>query len=170
MKIRVLVALGMLAVMLGAATPAKAQASLSAGWNYLHIDDDGGENLPAGWYVDAAGRIAPLISVVGQITGNYKEVDEVDLSIHTFMAGLRISAPGPVSPFVQALAGVGRSKVSFLGVDESESDGTLQLGGGLDLRGGGAVGVRLGADYIRALTEDEGTNVFRVGVGLTFGR
>lgn len=174
MKSRILIGLGALTILAGAAAPASAQVTASAGWNYLHVnqeedDDDDFADFPAGWYADVAGRIAPLVSVVGQVTGNYKEVDGADLSIHTFAAGLRVSTPGPVSPFVQALYGVGRTAFSAEGFSDSENDGVLLLGGGIDL-GGGAVGFRLGADYIRAFTEEEGTNVFRVGLGLTFGR
>src|SRR5262245_14661489 len=129
MKIRMLVAFGALAILLGTAVPAKAQVSVSGGWNLLHTDEEDDEfsNFPAGWYADVAARIAPLLSVVGQATGNYKEVDEVNLSVHTFMAGLRVKAG---APYVQALYGVARGSVSFLGIDESENDGALQFGAG----------------------------------------
>jgi hypothetical protein len=170
MKVRILIALGALAIMLAAA-PAQAQ-SVSVGWNLLHIAEDGADdfaNLPAGWYADVAAPIAPSLRVVGQATGNYKEVDEINFSIHTFMGGVRYTATSAVSPFVQVLYGVARSRYSFLGIDESENDGALQLGAGVDVKGGGAVGVRIGADYIRAFTEGEGTNAFRLGVGVTFG-
>jgi hypothetical protein len=174
MRVPILIGLGVLAVLASAAAPASAQVTASAGWNHLHIDQDEGDddfaNFPAGWYADLAGRVAPLVSVVGQVTGNYKDVEGAELSVHTFAAGLRVSTPGPVSPFVQALYGVGRSKYSADGFSDSENDGILKLGGGIDLRGGSAVGVRLGADYVRAFSEEEGTNVFRVGIGVTFGR
>jgi hypothetical protein len=170
MKVGILIAAGVCAMLLGAAVPAQAQApalNVSGGWNFLRLDADVDElsNFPAGWYGDIAVRLGGPLSVVGQVTGNMKEVDEVDLSINTYMGGLRFNAG---APFVQALFGVARTSASFLGLDDSSSDSALQLGAGLDL-GSGPVGLRLGADYIRVV-EDGGGNAFRVGVGISFGR
>jgi len=176
-KIRILIALGALAITLGAPRSVHAQnapaVTVSGGWNFLHVDEDGDDdlsNFPAGWYADVAARVAGPLSVVGQISGNYKEVNEVDLSIHTFMGGVRYTMASSVKPFVQVLFGAAHSKVTFVGVDESQNDGALQIGAGVDVAGGGPVGVRIGADYIRAFTEGEGTNAVRFGVGISFGR
>ena len=168
--------LGAMAIMVGVAAPVQAQApavTASGGWNYIHIseeDEDDLQNLPAGWYADLAVRVAGPVSVAGQVFGNYKEVDEVNFSLLGFAGGLRLTMPGSANPFVQALFGTARSKFSFLDLEESEDDNFLQVGVGADFAGGGPVGLRVGADYIRALTEGEGTNVFRVGLGISFGR
>jgi hypothetical protein len=184
---RLLVVSAVAAMMLTVAVPVTAQdaprVEVSAGYNFLHIDIDEDEdpeelaNLPVGWYADVAGNITSTIGVVGQITGNYKTLDigfgeEADLSIHTFMGGIRAGGgASDVRPFGQVLFGVANSRFSSdeFDIDESENDTALQLGAGVNLMSGG-VGLRLGADYIRVFGEDQGTNVFRFGVGVVFGR
>lgn len=168
-------------ILIVAAVPAQAQVELSAGYNYLHIDvtedePDDLANFPLGWYADVAANIVPMISVVGQITGNYKTVDddgfEVDTKVHTFMGGVRAGGgPAAVRPFGQVLFGVANAKFSAeqFNFDDSSSDPALQLGAGVNVMSG-VIGVRLGGDYIRVFSEDEGTNVFRLGVGIVFGR
>jgi Outer membrane protein beta-barrel domain len=161
------------------AAPAKAQGvEASVGYNYLYIDTEPGDpddlqNLPAGWYADVAANLTSMFGVVGQVTGNYKSIDfgsgdEADLKIHTFMGGVRIGGSAlSIRPFVQVLFGGANAK--FTGdFDDSETDAALQAGAGVNIKPG-PIGLRLGADYIRVFTEDEGTNVFRVGVGIVFG-
>ena len=162
------------------AAPAQAQVELSAGYNFLHIDvtedePDDLANFPVGWYADVSANIIPTIGVVGQITGNYKTVDddgfEVDTKIHTFMGGVRAGGgPSGVRPFGQVLFGLANAKFSAdqFDIDESSSDPALQFGAGVNVMSG-AVGVRIGGDYIRVFSEDEGTNVFRFGIGIVFG-
>ena len=163
------------------AAPAQAQVEFSAGYNFLHIDvtedePDDLANFPLGWYADVSASIVPMIGVVGQITGNYKTVEddlfEVDTKIHTFMGGIRAGGGSSnVRPFGQVLFGLANAKFSSddFDIDESSSDPALQLGAGVSVMSG-AVGVRLGGDYIRVFSEDEGTNVFRLGIGIAFGR
>ena len=173
------------AMVLTVAVPVMAQdaprVEVSAGYNFLHIDVEEDEedlaNLPVGWYADLAGNITSMIGVVGQITGNYKTVDagpfEADASIHTFMGGIRAGGGASnVRPFGQVLFGAVNSKFSSddFDLDESSTDAALQLGAGVNVMSAGGVGLRLGADYIRAFTEDEGTNAFRFAVGVVFGR
>jgi hypothetical protein len=182
MSIRRLLGLSALcAGMLVVAAPARAQGvEISAGYNYLHIDTTEDEpddlaNLPLGWYADVAGNITSMIGVVGQITGNYKSVDagggfDVDTRIHTFMGGVRAGGGAAnVRPFGQALFGLVNAKFTAEGLgDETTNDPALQFGAGVNVMSG-AVGVRLGADYIRVFSEDEGTNVFRLALGIVFG-
>jgi hypothetical protein len=154
---RVLGASALCAGILAVAVPARAQGvEISAGYNYLHIDVEENEpedlaNFPLGWYADVAGNITSMFGVVGQITGNYKSIDagggiDVDTKIHTFMGGVR--AGGGVSnvrPFGQVLFGVANAKFDGgPGFEESSSDPALQLGAG--------------------------ANVFRLAVGIVFGR
>jgi outer membrane protein with beta-barrel domain len=176
---RLLVVCALCVGILAFAVPARAQGlEVSAGYNYLHIDTDDEEedlaNLPLGWYADVAANVTSMFGVVGQITGNYKTIDvgggfDVDTKIHTFMGGVRAGGgTSNVRPFGQVLFGVANAKFSGAGFDDSSTDGALQLGAGVNVMSG-AVGVRLGGDYIRVFSEDEGTNVFRLAVGIVFG-
>src|SRR5437867_68232 len=105
---RYVAALMCTAVVLGFATSSNAQgvprAEFSAGWRLLNVPNAFGsesETLPLGWYADVAGNVNRAIAVVGEISGNYKSFEEtqtqfgvnvktdVDLSIHTFLGGVR---------------------------------------------------------------------------------
>lgn len=162
---------------MGASLPAAAQSAgnveVSGGYNFLRIQDEELEeddkNFPAGWYADVSGGLTDTLALVGQVSGNYKTfIEDIDLKLHTFLGGVRLSSranPNAV-PFVHVLGGV----INFSAGDYSETHGALQIGGGVNFMAGGSVGLRVGADYIRAFTTGEGTNVIRFGVGIVFGR
>lgn len=171
-------------LMLGFALPVAAQdvpkIELSGGYQVLN-DRSAEETFPAGWYVDVAGNVTRMFGIVGEVGGSYKTLSDlvdVKLKVHTFMAGVRVSsrANAKVVPFAQALVGGWRAggSVGILGISvgASETDAALQVGGGVNVMATGNVGIRLGADYRRVFTEDEGTNEARfvVGVVLPFGK
>jgi len=175
-------------LVVGFARPVAAQdapkATISAGYNYLQAKssgDDEFEKFPKGWYADVAGNVTPMVSIVGQVTGNYKtfEDDDFKLKIHTFMVGVRGSSTGNVRGFGQVL--IGGAKLSGettagTAFSASETDLAYQFGGGVDVMGSGPVGFRVGLDYLRVQAKDDGdvlggdsVNGFRFSVGVTFG-
>ena len=180
-------AMALCLMVVGFAAPAAAQdtpkAEVSVGYNWLTAKasgDEEWEKFPKGWYADVAGNISDTLSIVGQVTGNYKtfEDEEFKLNIHTFMAGIRGSSPGRVRGFGQVLVGGVSIKASeeVFDLEETETDFGLQIGGGVNVLGSGGVGLRLGLDYIRVFAKDDGTvlfgenvNGFRFNVGVTFG-
>jgi hypothetical protein len=156
----------------GFAVPAMAQNSskvdVSGGYNLLHVPD---QTLPGGWYADVAGNVTPVVGVVGQVTGNYKNIDVAGLSvkerIHTFMGGVRVNAPSAsgVVPFGQALFG----DAHFSGDQASSDDAALQLGGGVKfMPAGSTVGAQVGIDYVR-IFGDADSNAFRFAAGVVIG-
>ena len=178
--------LPVLMVLSVSAVPASAQevsaVELSGGWQLIRVGElfeDEAEVVPAGWYVDVAGNVTRMLAIVGQVGGNYKSIDvffdEVDAKAHEFLGGVRVSsrANARVVPFGQFLVGATRFRADsdLLGIDESETDFALQVGGGVNLMATDRIGIRVGADYLRVFSEDEGTNVFRfvAGVVLPFG-
>ncbi len=170
-----LVLFGLLMSSRSAAAQSAGKVEVSGGYNFLRVQEEefGDEkNFPAGWYADVSGGLTDNLALVGQVSGNYKTIEDVDLKLHTFAGGVRLSsrANRNAVPFVQVLGGAVVSSFSGFGESDSENDGILQVGGGVNLMTGGGVGLRLGVDYIRAFTEDEGTNVIRFGVGIVFGR
>jgi hypothetical protein len=173
-------------MVVGFASPAAAQdtpkAEISLGYNWFagkSSGDDEWTKFPAGWYADVAGNISDTLSLVGQVTGNYKTFeDDSKINIHSFMFGVRGSSPGRVRGYGQVLVGGVQVKAEdeFLGFDESETDFGLQVGGGVNILGSGGVGLRLGVDYLRIFAKEDGlvlgaedVNGFRFNVGVTFG-
>ena len=187
--------LGVLALTGGTAL-AQDRPEVSAGWRLLHVSgsetdditgtEDDGVNLPKGWYFDVAVPITPMLSIVGDVGGNYKSEAEsfteqglsfsgtAKVSLHTFLGGIRLRATESprVSPFAQILFGAARatasveatvSGVSF-DFDESGTEAAMSLGGGVNLNAG-SLGVRVQAEWLKIL-EDESGNAFRFGVGI----
>jgi hypothetical protein len=169
----------------GFATPAAAQdtpkAEISVGYSWLgakQSTDDEWTKFPKGWYADIAGNLSDTLSIVGQVTGNYKTFeDDSTLKLHSYLFGVRGSSPGRVRGFGQVLlGGVNLKGNDPLFGDFKETDLGLQLGGGVNVLGSGGVGLRLGVDYLRVFAKDDGetlggedVNGFRFNVGVTFG-
>ena len=167
------------------ARPAAAQtpkAEISGGYNWLTAKasgDEEWEKFPKGWYFDVAGNMTDTVSVVGQITGNYKtfEDEDFDLNIHTFMGGVRAGSAGRVKGFGQFLVGGAKVGATATGIgDFSETDFAIQFGGGVTVLGSGGVGLRLGLDWQRVFASDTGevlvgddVNGIRFSVGVSFG-
>ena len=179
--VRKIVVFGALGLAL-AAVPASAQTApppveFSAGYNFLQLtgeDGEDGTSMPVGWYGEVSGNVTPMLAIVGQVTGNYKTLEEdgfeADFDIHTFAGGLRVLARGAqADPFAHVLFGGVRSSFSFEGDSESDTSSMMQLGGGVNLFTQAPVGLRLGADWIHAFG-DNGGNAFRFAVGINFGR
>jgi len=174
-------------MVVGIAIPAAAQdapkAEISAGYNWLGAKQSGEDELekfPKGWYADVAGNVTPMISIVGQVTGNYKTFEDEDfkLKAHTFMFGVRASSTGMVRGFGQFLIGAAKLNGTEIGGPgkASETDLAYQVGGGVNIMGSGPVGARVGLDYLRVQAKDDGEllggeslNGFRFSIGVTFG-
>jgi opacity protein-like surface antigen len=179
------------------AIPQRARAQnnaneFSGGWRLLHFEE---ETFPLGWYADVLGNLTDSLGVVGEVSGQYKTIDETrmvgafpldvstNLQIHSFMGGIRYSArQNPqIVPFGQALFGLVHGSASVEGsatvggrtftVDESESDtdAALELGGGVNLRITDNITVRFAGSYFRVIEEDASNSIaFAAGVVFPF--
>ena len=145
--------------------------------------DDTWEKFPKGWYLDIAGNVTPMVSIVFSTTRNSTHFvdDEFKLKAHSFMGGVRAGNAGPVRGFGQVLFGgfrLGRRRSQF--GEHFETHTAFDLGAGVSV-GSGPVGLRLGLDYIRVMKKDDSLilsddlgngldlNGFRFTVGVTFG-
>ena len=188
--------LGLCLAALSMTIPAAAQtvprAEVSAGYQFLSatlITRD--ESLPKGWYVDVAGNVTRVLSIVFQAGGNYKGYEEtlstgigtvttnVSMKVHEFLGGVRASArtKSGVSPYGQVLVGAVNHSLafsqSFTGPfatgphtsNESATNFAFVAGGGVTVGLGRAIGVRGAVDYMQ-VSEEDATLValpFRVG-------
>ena len=195
---RYVAALMCVAVVLGFAAPSSAQsaprAEFSAGWRLLNVPNAFGsesETLPLGWYADVAGNVNRAMAVVGEISGNYKSFEEtqtqfgvtvktdVDLSIHTFLGGVRFNVrQNPAfTPYVQAMFGLARGsadaeiqttvagRTTSFKDSESDSDFAFDAGGGVNINVSDNFAVRVGAGYLR-IGGSDGGNSFRFSAGV----
>jgi Outer membrane protein beta-barrel domain len=187
-------------MLFGVSTSSHAQnvptGEFSAGWRLLTLPDvpnSGSQTFPLGWYVDVAGNLTRTFAVVGEVGGNYKDIEEnstqvgttfnvdVNFDVHTFMGGVRFNArQNPAfTPYVQALFGLahgtGHVKAqmttpagsTFTVIDQSVSDSNFAFDadGGVNVRVSDALAVRVGAGYLRVGGGDGG-NAFRFGAGV----
>ena len=187
MNVKMLTALTALACALcpALAAPAAAQTAMtevSAGYQFTRPPD---LNLPIGWSVDVAGKVAPMFAIVGEVSGAYKSetiavgTSSVDSTVrlHTFMGGVRVAARSnpKVVPFGQVLLGAARLSggvtasgpaVSVIAATDTDTEFAMQIGGGANLMTSGNFGVRLGADYRRIFISGGGENEFRLVAGI----
>jgi len=125
--------------MLGAfPRPARAQTPIetSGGYSVAHDPRDA-VTLPAGWMAGAAIGLTPALSVVGDVSGQYKTVallsTDARLSVHTVMGGLRASARlGRLTEFGQIVAGAVRTSGSAFGSTTTGTSVGVQPGVGID--------------------------------------
>ncbi len=186
-------------VFLAVAVPATAQTTprteISGGYQFLSFAVEGQDNesMPKGWYADVAGNLTPMIGVVFQVGGNYKTFNEsitvggltlaasADLKVHLFLGGIRINARqnSAFVPYGQVLVGAANSSVDLTGTipgipsfsqEESATNFTLELGGGVNFGLTDNTGVRFGVDYLRAFADGDDVNAFRFHVGVVIGR
>jgi opacity protein-like surface antigen len=186
-------------VFLAVAVPATAQTTprteISGGYQFLSFAVEGQDNesMPKGWYADVAGNLTPMIGVVFQVGGNYKTFNEsitvggltlaasADLKVHLFLGGIRINARqnSAFVPYGQVLVGAANSSVDLTGTipgipsfsqEESATNFTLELGGGVNFGLTDNTGIRFGVDYLRAFADEDDVNAFRFHVGVVLKR
>lgn len=147
-------------------TPA---VDISGGYSFLR--DQEIETNFHGWVASMAGNVNEWFGIVGEVGGNYRTLQafdtDIDLSVHSFLAGPRFSGRGAqVTSFGQVLLGVARASAGVLGETASVTEFALQPGGGVDVWLRPNVGIRVGGDYRRIFAEGAGTNEFRFHVGI----
>src|SRR5258706_2611236 len=89
----------------------RAQTPLELSGGYAMARDSRDEvTLPIGWMAGAAIAVTRTLSIVGDVSGQYKTVallnGDARLSVHTVMAGVRAAAGvGRLTEFGQIVAG-----------------------------------------------------------------
>ncbi len=174
------------------------KVELSGGYQFLNFSIEGeNESMPKGWYFDVAGNLNPMLGLVFQVGGNYKTFDEsfsaggitatatADLKVHEFLGGVRVNARSntAIVPFGQVLVGGINASVKVaasttipglppfeINEEDSGTNFALEAGGGVNFGLSDAVGLRVGADYLRVFAEDSSANLFRFSIGIVFSQ
>jgi hypothetical protein len=117
---------------------AAAQTGFELSGGYAIARDARDEvTLPAGWVAGAARHFTPLLSIVADVSGQYKTIPllntDARLSVHTVMGGLRAgSRIGRLTEFGQVLVGVVRTSGSAFGATMTGRSVGVQPGVGVD--------------------------------------
>ena len=192
--------------MLLVAGPAVAQdtsrVEASAGWRFYHVDLSSTvtsielaipNDYARGWYADVAANLSPKFALVGEAGGSYHTADtsrtsgtvtfaeDVRVTFHTFMGGIRVRAPQRASlvPFGQVLFGGERDssrrvRTTTIGQqtpfpseqEAGSSSAVLALDAGTTLAVG-RIGVRAAVGYVRFFGEAD-ADAFRLSLGGAF--
>ena len=149
------------------------KGDIGLSYSILH-DSEIEETATVGWLVAVNGNLNRFVGIVGEVGGNYKTIDvlgsSLDLSAHSFMAGVRFRAESPKAiPFAQFLVGAVRGSAGFLGQSDSSTDFAFQPGGGIDIRVTDRLAVRAQGDFRIIKGDGDTTNQFRVAFGVAIG-
>ena len=164
------------AVIAGMAEPARAQdrprVELAGGYQILNLQTF----FPLGWFFEAAAPVSNGLTLVGQLSGQYRSVSapspsgvvvpvEEHEKVHSFLAGARIVGrrDDGLTAFFHLLAG--ESRVGLPQIGGATNEFTLQAGGGFDFPLTSRWSGRMTADYVHLFTEGEPTHGVRVAVG-----
>ena len=165
-------ALGILVCLLvGVAAPAAAEEGgmqVSIGYSFVKYLEDGGGSAPLGVFVSLSGRKNVTLDLDLGWQRDSEDVlgQTINLDTFTATAGPRFNFGSGESarPFLHVLGGLRHDRVE----GESNTAWGGFAGGGVDIKAGESLDVRLGADF--QMFFDNGANVktLRLGVGLTF--
>jgi opacity protein-like surface antigen len=128
-----------------------------------------------GWTASASLYFSRLFGAEVEASGNYTRREltgsSVGLGTYAFVAGPRLAVrvSDRATLFGHALVGAALLTAKFDGRTESETHGTLQLGGGIDWRLASRLGLRLAADYRRVFLVDSNDVRFYCGLVVTGG-
>jgi hypothetical protein len=135
-----------------------------------------------GWVGSAAGNVNNWLGIKGEVGANYS--DSFNSDAYSFLAGPQVTfrSEPDATPWVHFLVGVMRTESSFrilafpgpIGFLAAgmNSDCAIQPGGGIDFWLQPHFGVRIGADYRRALRKNLNDNDYfqlRAGIVFRFG-
>jgi opacity protein-like surface antigen len=165
---RLLLSLVGAVVLAAPAAAAEGPVQVSLGYSFAKYLETGGGTAPVGAFLALSGRngLSPELDL-GWQRDSEKFLDEtITLNTFTAVAGPRFgfASSGAIRPFVHLLGGARHDRIQ----GESNTAWGGFAGGGVDIKAGDRVSVRLGADFQMFFDEGENLKTLRLGVGLTF--
>ena len=144
------------------------------GFSHARVDFDGDREGFNGFEGAVTGNVTRYIGLKGDYAFHRKTfIDtgvEVKATTHTFVGGIQIkdnSIETKVKPFAHFMAGGTNARASFLGISDSSTGFAGVFGGGLDIRAGRHLDIRVvQADYAPTRIEGEWQHNFHVGFGV----
>jgi hypothetical protein len=156
------------ALVLAEPAAAEGPVQLSLGYSFVqYLEEDGG-NAPVGAFLALSGRdgLSPELDLGWQRDSEELFDETFTLDTFTAVAGPRyaFATDGPVRPFLHVLGGLRHDRAE----GESNTAWGGFAGGGIDIKAGESLAIRLGADFQIFFDEGENLKTLRLGVGLTF--
>jgi len=145
------------------------KAEFYAGFSHNRVDLDGDREGANGFELSATGNLSRYFGLKADYAFHRKSFGGgFDFNANTFVGGVQIkdnSKETKVKPFVHAM--VGGARLSGLG--ESSSGFAGVFGGGIDIRAGKRVDIRIiQFDYNPTRIEGFTQHNFRIGAGIVF--
>jgi hypothetical protein len=159
--------------------PASAQTPFELSGGYSIARDARDEvTLSAGWMAGAAIALTPMLSAVGDVSGQYRTIAllnaDARLSVLSVMGGVRASAGvGRLTEFAQILTGVVRTSGSAFGSTATAHSLGVQPGIGIDYPLTPAWALRGEFDVRLIRSQPDATNgsyQYRFAAGLVYRR
>ena len=173
---RLVLVLPAVLVMAAPAVAAEGPVQASLGYSFVKYLETEGGTAPVGAFLALSGRKSVTLELdlgwqrhseeTGAPTGPAGESMVATLNTFTVTAGPKFNfvKEGAVKPFVHVLGGLRHDR--FEGESNTAWGGFA--GGGVDIKAGDRVSVRLGADFQIFFDQGENLKTLRLGVGLTF--
>ncbi|HUL76431.1 MAG TPA: outer membrane beta-barrel protein [Vicinamibacteria bacterium] len=177
---RLVLVLPAVLVMAAPAVAAEGPVQASFGYSFAQYLETGGGTAPVGAFLTLSGRKSVTLELD---LGWQRRSDEsgaptavigvpaagsggVTLNTFTVTAGpkFNLAMERAVKLFVHVLGGLRHDSIEF----ESNTAWGGFAGGGVDIKAGDRVSVRLGADFQIFFDQGENLKTLRLGVGLTF--
>jgi Outer membrane protein beta-barrel domain len=142
---------------------AQDKAEVFGGYSLFRLDANaapGDRNLN-GWDAEIGGKLAPFLSIVGDVNGVYHTQNvlgaDIKTSVYTFMAGPRVGVTlGNIRPFAHILFGLARSKADFNSIGAgttTDNNFATAIGGGVDIGVAPFISIRpVKLDYVLVKT------------------
>jgi hypothetical protein len=148
------------------------------GFSHNRADDGSGEREGTnGIELAVTGNLSRYFGLKADFAHHRKSFDlgvggDLTFTSNTFVAGVQIkdnSKETKVKPFVHAMVGGARLGFSGGGVSDSVNGFAGVFGGGIDIRAGKNIDIRvIQADYNPTRIEGTTQHSFRVGIGVVF--
>jgi hypothetical protein len=143
---------------------AEGPVQVSLGYSYVKYLETGAGSAPVGAFLALSGRKDLTL----ELDLGWQRDSEGDVTLNTFtaVAGPKVNfaSEGAVKPFLHVLGGLRHDSIE----GESNTSWGGFAGGGVDIKAGEKVSVRLGADFQIFFDQGENLKTLRLGVGLSF--
>lgn len=144
------------------------------GYSHARVDLGGDREGFNGVEGAVTGNISRYVGLKGDYAFHFKSFGtspfNVDAKTHTLVGGLQLkdnSTETKVKPFLHVMAGLVNARASGSGFSDSSTGFAGIFGGGLDIRAGKRIDVRVvQLDYNPTHIEGEWQHNFRIGAGI----